>query len=200
MKKIVFLFFILLSNQVFACDCPPLETFSKELSKKYDVIFYGTVDSIIPCRTEGIGTAYFTISSLYKGHSEQHVSVDFDCTSDCMMSFAKGDEWIIYGIYQRFDLITVNFCSPSRKKENNKNAAAGTVATGQTFEEENAALKAMLGIQPYGKHNELNDMQKEMAPHNEQPSAMGKVWLLLISLGATLIVYFISRKFFKNDK
>jgi|SRR6218665_2269401 len=200
MKKCLFLFFILLSNFVFSCDCPPLEVITKKGTEKYDVIFYGKVDSIIPCNTQGIGTAYFTIGSLYKGAAEQHVSVDYDCTSACMMSFAKNEEWLIYGIYQRFDLITVELCGHSRKKITDGTTDFYAVAAQRTFDEENKFLQDALGIQPYGKHNDLNDQQKELKPHNDQPSDLGKLWLLLISLAAMGIVYIVSKKFFKNDK
>jgi hypothetical protein len=200
MKKLIFLSFILFSNILLACDCPQLEPISNDLCKKYDVIFYGTVDSVIPCRTEGIGTVYFTVTSLYKGGVEQHVSVDYDCTSACLMSFSKNEEWIIYAVFQHFDLVTVDLCSHSRKKISDGSADYYQVASQRTFEQENEFLKATLGTQPYAAHNQINDKQKEMGPHNEQPSAMGKLWLLIVSLGAMIIVYIVSKKYFKNDK
>ncbi len=198
MKKLIFLSFILFSNILFACDCPPLEPVSKDICKKYDVIFYGTVDSIIPCRTEGIGTVYFTITSLYKGNVEQHISVDYDCTSACLMSFSKNEEWIIYGVFQHFNLVTVDLCSHSRKKITDSTADYYQVAAQRTFEQENEFLETTLGIQTYAQHNQLNDTQKEMGPRNEQPSAMGKLWLLLVSLGAMIIVYIVSRKYYRK--
>jgi hypothetical protein len=164
------------------------------------VIFYGKVDSIIPCRTEGIGTVYFTIINLYKGSAEQHLSVDYDCTSACLMSFSKNEEWVIYAVFQHFDLVTVDLCSHSRKKITDGTADYYQVASQRTFEQENEFLKATFGTQPYAAHNQLNDKQKEMGPRNEQPSAMGKLWLLVVSLGAMIIVYIVSKKYFKNDK
>jgi len=199
-KKYLLLFFYILPNAVFCCDCPPLEALSKKAADKYDVIFYGKVDSIIPCSTQGIGTAYFTISNLYKGSVERHVSVDYDCTSACMMSFAKNEEWIIYGIFQRFDLITVDLCSHSRKRITNGTADFYEAASQRTFEDENKFLEAELHIQSYASHNELNDQQKEFRPHNDQPTDLGKLWLLLISLATMVIIFFVSRKFFKNGK
>jgi len=200
MKKYLFLFFCFLSNFSFSCDCPPLEALSKKSMEKYDVIFYGKVDSIIPCSTQGIGTAYFTIRSLYKGACVQHVSVDYDCTTACMMSFAKNDEWLIYGIYQRFDLITVALCGHSRKKISDGTVDFYESASQRTFDDENTYLKTELGIQPFGEHNALNEQQKELKPHNDQPTELGKLWLLLISLGTMAVIYFVFKKFFKNDK
>lgn len=199
MKKILFFLFLLLSVHVLACDCPPPEPVSKELCNKYDVIFYGRIDSVASCAADGIGTVYFTVISLYKGSVEQHASLGYDCKTSCLMSFAPGEEWIIYGIYQGFNQVTVSLCSPSRKR-----VAEGTVdyyeaGSHRTFGQESTFLMATLGIQPYAQHNRLNDQQKEMAPHNEQPSAMGKLWLLLISLGTMIIVYIVSKKM-RNGK
>jgi hypothetical protein len=117
-----------------------------------------------------------------------------------MMSFAKNDEWIIYAIYQRFDLITVELCSNTRKKISDGTADFYEAASQRTFDEENKFLQQTLGIQSYAAHNELNDQQKELKPHNDQPTDLGKLWLLLISLGVMIIVFIVSKKFFKNGK
>jgi hypothetical protein len=145
MKKICILFFSFLSFLGNACECPALEAISKNAFEKYDVIFYGKIDSIIPCSNSGIGTAFFSVINLYKGVAEQHVSVDYDCTSSCMMSFSKNEEWIIYCVYQRFDLLTVDLCSHSRKKISDGSEDFYLVASGKSFEEENEFLKKSSG-------------------------------------------------------
>jgi hypothetical protein len=198
-RSLLFLFLIAFCFS-HACECPPLSAVSKELCKEYDVIFYGKVDSVKPCSTDGIGTAYFTVISLYKGSALQHISVDYDCSSSCMMSFFKNDEWIIYAMYQHFDLLTVDICGHSRKKITDGTIDYYEAASQRSFSEENSFLEKNLGLQPFASHNKLNDQQKEMQPHNEQPSAMNKLWLLLISLAVMAIIYFISRKYFKNGK
>jgi hypothetical protein len=200
MKASLFFLFYLLSSPCFSCECPPIEAFSKKNSATYDVIFYGTVDSIVPCAASGIGTAFFNINSLYKGTAEKKVSVDYDCTSACMMSFSKGDEWIIYASYQGFNLLTVNICSHSRKRISAVSADFYTISSGRSFDEENTFLSKTFGILSFSVHNDLNDKQKEFQPHNEQPSAINKLWLLVISLSVMLIIYFISKKLFKNGK
>jgi len=198
MKRIITALLVFVSCLSLACECPPIEPASKKTCESYDVIFYGKVDSIRPCSTQGLGTAYFSIISLYKGSAEQHVSVDYDCTSACMMSFAKGEEWIIYSVYQHFDLLTVSLCSHSRKKITDGTADFYEAASQRSFSGENTFLETTLGIQPYASHNALNDQQKELQPHNEQPDALHKLWLLLISLGVMAVVFIISKKFFKN--
>jgi hypothetical protein len=200
MKKILTILFCFVAVYIKACECPPIEPINKVLADKYDVIFYGKVDSIVPCGTKGIGTAYFSIINLYKGHAEQHISVDYDCTSSCMMSFSKNEEWIIYAVYQRFDLLTVDLCSHSRKRNSANETDHYQVSSGRSFEEENNFLKKILGLQVFSSHNELNDKQKDFKPHNDQPSALNKLALLIVSLLVMMIIYIISKKLFKNDK
>jgi hypothetical protein len=200
MKKIFLFLFLLLSVRSYSCECPPIEPVSKKTAEKYDVIFYGKVDSVVPCSQNGIGTVYFTVNSLYKGAAEQHISIDYDCTSACMMSFLKNEEWIIYSVYQHFDLLTVDLCSHSRKKISDGTMDFYEVAAHRSFEEERSFLESTFGIQPYSSHNVLNDQQKELQPHNEQPSALNKLWLLLISLSVMGIIYLISKKYFKDGK
>lgn len=181
-----------------ACDCntPPL---SKEICAQYDVVFAGTVDSVSPCNTKGDAIAYFTIVDLYKGNAEQHIAVTFDCASSCMMSFAKKEEWIIYSTYSRFNKCGVAFCSHSRKRVATAGDPYATVST-YTFDGEKEFLKANLGSRSFAAHNELNDQQEIMRPTNEQPSGMNKLLLLGGSLLAMLVIYFVSKKYFKNDK
>jgi hypothetical protein len=198
MKKAIFLFTILISNAILACECPPVNAITKELCKQYDVIFSGRVDSIIPCSTKGIGTAFFTITELYKGSVEQHVAVDYDCTSDCLMSFSKCDEWIVYAAFSRFNQVIVNICSNTRKKVTGSAQDFYSLQTGQSYEQETAFLKTVLGTKAFAIHNQLNDQQVEMRPHNDQPTGWNKLWLLLTSFGAMAIVYIVSKKYFKK--
>lgn len=198
MKKnlaIVFCFLFIYSQ---ACECPPLDPLSKKSIENYDVIFHGTVDSIIPCSNTGIGTVFFTIIDLYKGAAERYVSIDYDCTSACMMSFSQNEEWIIYSTYQRFDLITVSLCSHTRKKIPDGSPDFYQISSGRSFAMENDFLKNALGIQPYSTHNEMNDRQKQFQPRNEQPNAMNKFWLLLVSALVMILIYIVSKNFLKK--
>ena len=200
MKKILFLFLFFISKTGFSCECSSLQPISKDLCKPYDVIFYGKVDSISSNKVGGTGTAYFAVKNLFKGAVEEHIAVDYDRASDCLMSFEKNEEWIIYGIYQRFDLVTVDICSHSRKKANPGTADMYQAQSGKSFEEENEFLKTELGVHSFAIHNNLNDQETAMGPRNEQPSAMNKLWLLLVSLGAMIVVFIVSKKYKKNDK
>ncbi|HEX8516011.1 MAG TPA: hypothetical protein VF868_07410 [Bacteroidia bacterium] len=200
MRKLFLLILFLSPFGIKACECPPLELISKDLCSQYDVIFYGRVDSIIPCNTKGIGTAYFTVINLYKGSAQKQIILDYDCTSSCMMSFAKDEEWIIYSMYQHFDLLTVNLCGHSRKKPAKGSVDFYQAASQRSFEEENEFLKNSMGLQGFASVNKLNEQQKELQPHNVQPSALNKLWLLLASLVVMAGIYLISKKYFRNGK
>lgn len=193
MKKNIFILFFLFSKIISACECPPIEPVSKELCTKYNVIFFGKVDSVSPCDLKGSAIAYFTINELYKGNVEEHVKVNFDCSSACMMSFAKNEQWLIYSSYERFDQLTINICGHSRMKVQEGVQDVAEIAAQRTFDQEKEFLKSILGTQNFIKNNELNKQQAEMRPRNDQPSAMNKLWLLLISFSAMAVVYYFTR-------
>lgn len=193
MKKILF-FFLLFSKIVFSCECPPLKPVSEESREEYDLIFYGIVDSVAPCDSKGKGIVYFSISELYRGNSEKKVSIKFDCSSACLMSFAKNEEWLIYSNYEKFDLLRVTFCEHSRKKFKDDAQDIYMMASQRTFEDEKSFLTTNFGLRGFITDNELNKQQDEMGPHNTQPSGWSKLILLLTSLAVMGVVYYITRK------
>jgi hypothetical protein len=193
MKKYLLFILILQSAWLMACECPPLKPISKELANDYDIIFLGKVDSV-SATTDGISSAYFTVEELYKGRAGKHLAVDFDGVSACMMSFAKNEEWIIYASYQRFDVVSVKLCSHSRKQVNASEQDFYAAAAQRTFAQEQDFLKSAFGIQPFIEKEAWNKEQQDLKPRNEQPSAMNKLWLLLISFGAMILIYILTRK------
>src|ERR1043166_7108143 len=96
MRKFLAFFLIFSFNFASACDCPPVRPLSKELCGGFNVIFRGKVTSVTPCDEKGNAVASFAITALYKGNCEKEIQVNFECMSSCMMSFAPGEEWIIY--------------------------------------------------------------------------------------------------------
>ena len=180
--------------EAMACKCRSLPPINKEEAKQYDVIFYGKVDSVGTCNEKGIAIAYFTIEELYKGSSKQKTQINFDCTSDCLMSFAKGDEWLIYGKYQRFDQISVSLCDHNRKKARAGEQDFYETALQRTFDQEKDFLKTELGTHLFLQDEKWNKEQEELKPRNEQPSGMSKIYLLLSSFGVMIIIYIITRK------
>jgi hypothetical protein len=200
MKKNILFLFILFSKIILACECPTITPVSKELCNNYDVIFFGKVDSVSLCDVVSGATAYFTINELYKGAVQQKLKINFDCSSSCMMSFSKDEEWLIYATYQQFDVLNVILCSHSRKYFNEASQDYYQVQAQRTFEQEKQFLETTLGTQRYPQTNEINQQNGDI-PHNEQPGGIYKLGLLLISFATMAIVYFVTRnKNRKNDK
>lgn len=194
MKKISLLLLFVFSKTILACECPTLQPISKELCSNYNVIFLGKVDSVSSANEKDINTAYFTINELYKGNIQQQVKVNFDAASECMMSFQKNDEWLMYCVFERFDELNADMCGHSRKLFPDALQDYYQLAALRTFEEEKEYLKLILSIQPFAQNDELNQQQVDFRPHNDQPSGTNKLLLLLVSLAAMLIVYFLTRK------
>ena len=194
MKKVFLSFFILFSASCFACECGTLSPLSKDVCKDYDVIFYGTVDSIGACNDKWSAIAYFTIVDLYKGKVKKHVEVNFDCNTECMMSLAPDDEWIVYAKYIKFDFLQISICEHSRKKFNDDAQDFYLIESKRTYKEEIDFLKTTLGIQAIVESTVVNNTVADTSRHNTQPSSWGKVTLLLVSLLVMSIVYFVTRK------
>lgn len=195
MKKNLLLLFFLVSVYSYACECLSISPISKELSSDYDVIFYGSVDSVSSCDNDKErAIAYFTISNLYKGNAVKHVKINFDCSSECLMSFASNEEWIIYAKYTKFDYLNVSICDHNRKKFNEGEQDLYLIDSKRTFNEELIFLKTTFGTQTFIDKNEINAKHEELGRTNEQPSSWGKIVLLSISLLVMGIVFFITRK------
>jgi hypothetical protein len=194
MRICIFITLFFIPCITFSCECKTLQPISKDLCGNYNVIFYGKVDSVGACRPDGASTVYFSIIDLYKGSVKEHVKVDFDCASSCLMSFSKGDEWLMYTSFQRFDLLTVKLCDHSRKLFPDETQDIYQLAAHRTFEEEKSFLKTTLGLQKFVEDNELNELHEQMGARNEQPSDRNKLLLLLTSFVVMGIVYYVSRK------
>ncbi len=152
------------------------------------------------CRVKGNAIAYFTINELYKGTVQQNVEINFDCSSSCMMSFSKDEEWLIYANFQKFDVINVILCGHSRKFFSNTAQDFYQVASQRTFDQEKQFLKTTLGVLHFAQTNEGNNQQTDIILRNEQPSGINKLGLLLISFAVMAIVYFVTRNKNKNGK
>lgn len=194
MRIILISFFVFVSSISFACECVPLSPISKELSNNYDVIFYGRVDSVGVCSDKWTAIAYFTITELYKGTAKKQVKINFDCNTECMMSFAADDEWIIYAKYSKFDFLNISICDHNRKKFYAGEEDIYLIDSKRPFEKELEFLKTTLAVQETVEPTVLNNAATDTGRHNEQPSSWGKIVLLLISVFAMAIVYFVTRK------
>ena len=195
MKKCLLLFLIFLSSSSFACECSQLVPISMDLCQNYDVVFYGRIDSVSICDNKSErAIAYFTIEELYKGEVKKHVKINFDCSSECMMSFAGEEEWIIYAKYTKFDHLVVSICEHSRKKFAKGVEDLYFLDSKRTFDEELKFLKSTLGIQATTEPIVINNAETGTGRHNTQPTGWGKVILLLVSLVVMIVVYILTRK------
>ncbi|MFL5764024.1 MAG: hypothetical protein ACJ77K_08795 [Bacteroidia bacterium] len=194
MGKLLAFLLIFSSFWTVACDCPPSPAVNKQEAQKYDVVFYGTVDSVFGTEKADYGKAFFTVKELYKGNCPGRFTLNFEFASACMMSFSKGEEWIIYANYEKFDLLKTNFCGLSRKLPSAGEQDLYAINGRPSFDNEELLLKASFGLQPFVKENEINKQHEEMGPRNEQPSGNGKIILLLISLAVMGVVWYLTRK------
>src|ERR1041385_573339 len=190
----VFLFsFFLFPFSSFSCECPPLTELNADALNKYNAVFYGKVDSVSACAATGLATAYFSITELYKGDLPANVKVDFDCSTECMMSFTNGEQWLVYANSQHYGSLRAEICSHSRKFFSDPQQDIYLMSTKRSFEDEKALLVKLLGIHvPASTDGKINS--QELQHKNEQPDAMSKLWLLGISFLVMVIIYFVSRK------
>jgi len=186
---------LLLCQFSYACDCPVLSKIDKEGTTEYDIIFTGRVDSVTPC--DGHAMAFFHIEQLYKGGLYAKPAIAFDCASNCLMNFEKGEQWIIYANVTNRGKIMVNICGHSRKYFAAKEKDYYAHSSGQSFEEENDFLKSALGIKAVKPDVEENKNPGLYEHENIQPSAYWKLWLLLISTVVFLLFYYLFNKYFK---
>src|SRR6185436_2562869 len=91
--------FIFSFQKTFACDCE-MATVSAESISKYELIFVGKVVAISGC--DESAKANFAVEKLFRGKCFSATDVEFDCSSDCQMSFVPGQTWIIYATYEKY--------------------------------------------------------------------------------------------------
>ncbi len=192
LKNILTTLLLVASATAFSCQCPSLTPITKDACANYNVIFSGFVDSVSACDDKEGSIAYFTIDEAYKGNVAQQVQVLFDCASSCLMSFAHGDNWIIYANYKKFDVLEVSLCEHSRKLFADVSQDIYMIAAQKTFAEEKEFLKNTLGTIPF------KESSQQVTGRNEQPSGINKLILLAISFSAMALVYFIIKR--KNVK
>lgn len=191
MKKHLSLLLLLFISQLsFACKCEALMPITKTNCDTYNAIFEGTVDSVTACNEKGVAKAYFTINQAYKGNLEKKTIIEFDCASSCLMSFAISETWIIYANYIGFDVLNVSICSHSRKLFLEESNDIYALTAERSFEQEKQFLQKTLGLQ------KLKEEQTVTNPtgRNIQPSGINKLVLLVISVLAMLIIYFIANR------
>lgn len=199
MKKLLLSFITSLSFiSAYACKCAPLQPLTKEQAGSYDVIFWGTVDSVGACEGDK-SAAYFAIEELYKGEASHHrIYVNFDCVTDCRMQFRQGEQWLIYAEYAKYGDLRVNFCGRSRKSATDVNEDYAIATHGLTFKEEMDFIRKNFGVHELnGPEREL--VQNEGIPSREliHPDGKQTILLLALSFAGMVLVWLIVKKFWK---
>ncbi len=187
---ISFLAFFLLLQQVAACDCKMIPLSEKTLTSS-ELIFLGKVIAISGCNKTA--KVSFAIDELYRGKSFSNVEIEFDCSSDCQMSFVPGQTWLIYATYKSYGKAEVGFCSYSRQQFANEKEDYNTSLHGMTFSDEKIWLKKTLGVQTLNVKDPVNEEHHE----NIRPQGMQVLVYLAIGFISLIAIYFVGRKYLK---
>ena len=188
-RKIFFLFliFIAFQQKASACNCNAVVTDEKSI-RQYDFIFLGKVIATSGC--DKTSKAKFVVDELFRGKSYATTEVEFDCSSDCQMSFLPGQVWIIYANYTGYGQSKVDFCSLSRMQFDNEKDDFNSASHGMSFKDEVLFLETKLGKQ------KLNEVDKIDQQHHENiiPNPVQATIALVCGIVGVLLLYFIVRK------
>jgi hypothetical protein len=172
------------------CECP-LTTLSLEECDKYELIFRGKVISVNACDNKP-GEATFEIEELYKGNVTKKFKVLFECNTACAAGFSPGDEWIIYSRYKQIENAMMDWCSRSRKYFKIDKLDFYTDTYGNDYDDELKFLRKKLGL-----HRLLADNPTRAENRNPVPNTNQLVIILLSSLAAVVLFYYVFNKFFR---
>lgn len=191
MKRLfVFTTLLLAAPALWACKCVQ-EPVSEKTIAPYDFIFYGKVIATSGC--DGTSRVKFLVEELYRGSSYGSTELEYDCSSDCQMSFSPDEDWLIYASFTGFDKGKVEFCSYSRMQPGAGEEDFNTVNHGMDFKTEKAWLQSKLGVKPL-KEREVVEQQHH---ENLKPQGMNVIWMMAIGFGTLALFYFITRKFLR---
>ncbi len=187
---ILLLFFFLWNTCGKACQCP-LTLLSLEECAKYEIIFKGKILQVVNCDHK-FGEAVFEVQELYKGNATREFKVLFDCNEECVQKFNPGDEWIIYSRYKQIDNAKMDWCSRSRKYFKIEKEDFYTVTYGNDYYDEVKFLQEKLGI-----HRVLVEHKSQIDNRNIKPNTTQMLVILISSLAAIVLFYYLFNKFFK---
>lgn len=189
-KVFFILFFSVLLSEIKACQCP-LTQLSLDECAKYEIIFKGKIVSVVDCDLK-FGEALFEIDELYKGNAGKQFKVLFECNVECAQKFTIGDEWIIYSRYKQIDNAKMDWCSRSRKFFKIDKEDFYTYTYGNDYYDEVKFLQDKLGV-----HRVLAEKKNTGDHRNIKPNGMQMLLVLLSSLAAIILFYYLFNKFFR---
>ena len=190
MRGLIVFLFIFSFHTAFACDCE-MAGVSMESISSYELIFVGKVVAISGCDENA--KANFTVEKLFRGKCFASTDIEFDCSTDCQMSFVPGQTWIIYAKYKKYGEAKVHFCGYSRQQFPDESKDYNTAVHGMKYSEELAWLEKNLGVQ---KLNE-KDIESQQHHENLRPAGYEFFWYYGFGLLGLIAIYFITKKFLK---
>lgn len=192
MRTVIAVLLLLSFDKIVACNCPPISKPDSAVYATYDVIFVGTVKSVGPCY-KGMSEVTMVVRSLHKGKLFAETPLKADCETDCQMSFAEGEEWIIYGTYESYGVPMVELCSHSRRK-----FVAGEIdhmaeVMGMTYADQLSSLQRELPSREV-----VPEQAKNRTTHyNERPERKQILIYTLVGLVFVVLAYVVARRWLK---
>lgn len=195
MRRLIAVLGILLLgiSSLWACQCETLPPLTKSMALKYDVIFFGRVLAVSDNGVES--KARFIVNEVYKGGLYKEVDLQFDAESDCAMSFAPGESWMIYGNWVKIGMPLTDICTHSRKLSVAGETDIYTVSGRGKWDDEKKFLWDSLGVQPFLDPAD----QKDLGHKNVVPSGMQALLYLAFGLGGLAIIFLVVKRIFRND-
>jgi hypothetical protein len=183
---------VLSLDKIEACNCPPIAKPDSAAYAAYDVIFVGTVKSVGPCY-KGMSEVTMVVRSLHKGKLFAETPLKADCETDCQMSFAEGEEWIIYGKYESYGVPMVELCSHSRRKPTAGEVDHMNEVIGMTYTDQvNDLNRDMPALEV------ISEQAKDRTTHyNERPERKQILIYGLVGLAFVVLAYFGARRWLK---
>jgi hypothetical protein len=187
---VILFFFVSNVSKLFACQCP-ITILGVEECDKYELIFKGKIKLVKTCG-ERYGEAVFELDELYKGNASKQFTVLFTCDDVCAQKFQEGEEWIVYTRYKQINNALMDWCSRSRKYFANSKEDFYAVTYGNDYYDELKFLREKLGLHRFIK-KEMTAEEKR----NRQPTKNQTIIMLICSLGAILLFYWLFNRYFK---
>ena len=113
MKKLLFIFFLLLNTyKSYSCSCGHKKITQEEYDN-YSLIFIGEIIEVEDCDNKGYQEFTFKIEQILKGQTTKFVSGFNNCGGVCNNLYKRGQKWLIYS-NPEYGLINDQYaCNPS---------------------------------------------------------------------------------------
>ena len=168
------------------CTCDFILPMTFESTAGVPIIFYGEVKEVdSDCNEESLIT--FDIIELYKGNLSKVQEAYYQCGTECGMSFAPGERWIVYSTINNAQYPVLDWCSRTRREFLSEvtDFYEGVLFT--SFQEELRFLRSNFEANK-NFHAGLKERQYKKVPVNYIP------WLLGISALFMIIGYLLFGK------